>query len=150
MEKFKKNMLIYLVVWIILSILLVAPVTYTYTQSIISGNNWISEFTTNIVDNILKLPITRVFEDIYVNDFIEGMKIFTIGYFILVVMAIYKTLPKSAFDNIEHGSSDWCLPGEQYKVLSKKEGLLLAKENYLPLTKPGNHNVLIVGRFWCW
>ena len=57
---------------------------------------------------------------------------------------------KSEYADIEHGSSDWCAPGEQYRILSKKSGIILAKDNYLPIDKTGNVNVLIVGRIWCW
>ena len=38
--------------------------------------------------------------------------------------------------------------GEQYSVLSKKKGILLAEKHYLPVDKRGNVNVLIVGRIW--
>ena len=54
------------------------------------------------------------------------------------------------YEDIENGSSDWCENGEQYKVLSKNKGIVLAEKNYLPLDKRGNVNVLVVRRFWCW
>lgn len=54
-------------------------------------------------------------------------------------------MPKHRYDNIEHGSSDWSENGEQYQVLSKKSGIILAENNYLPLDKRGNVNVLVVG-----
>ncbi len=149
-EKFKKNILAYLVVWFIIAILLVAPVTYTFTEARLEGITWLEGITLHLVENILKFPITKIFEETYIHDFIQGIKYYSIIYWIIVCYAISKTLPKSAYDKIEHGSSDWCAPGEQYRVLSKKNGLLLAKDNYLPIDKPGNVNVLIVGRFRCW
>ena len=148
MEKLKKNIFAYLVVWLIFAILLVAPVTYTVTEARLEGISPIEGLTLHIVDNFLKFPIIKVFQTTYLNDYITGLKYFSLVFIILTFYAIYKTLPKGAFDNIEHGSSDWCLPGEQYRILSKKSGLLLAKDNYLPLDKSGNVNVLIVGRFW--
>ena len=148
MEKLKKNILIYLVVWIILAILLVAPVTYTITDGGLNGLNWMQSITANLMDNIFKFPISHVFEDAYIKDFITGMEYYSIAYFAIMFYAIYKTLPKSAYDNIEHGSSDWCVPGEQYRILSKKSGIILARDNYLPIDKTGNVNVLIVGRIW--
>lgn len=151
MEKFKKNILIYLVVWIVVAILLIAPVTYTYTNSVLAHrSSWVLEFSEFFLDNLFSFPITKVFEETYINHFIRGIQVYSVIYWFIVFYAINKTLPKSAFDKIEHGSSDWCRPGEQYKVLSKKEGIILAKDNYLPVDKPGNVNVLIVGRFWCW
>lgn len=135
MEKFKKNMLIYIVVWLIVAILLVAPITYTITQARLEGITWLQGITLHIIDNIFKFPITVIFENTYIHDFIEGMKYYSIIYLVIVITAIYKTLPKSSYDKIEHGSSDWCQPGEQYKILSKKNGLILAKDNYLPIDK---------------
>ena len=51
--------------------------------------------------------------------------------------------------DIEHGSSDWA-SGEQYSVLSKNKGILLAEKHYLPVDKRGNVNVMVVGRFRFW
>lgn len=150
MGKLKKNIFMLIVVWLILAILLVAPVTYTFTQGNMLGLNILENFSVNLVNNILKFPITEVLQDEYINDFIQGMKIYTLAYIIITIMAIYKNLPKGEYHNIEHGSSDWCENGEQYKVLDKKKGLILAKDHYLPVDKPGNVNVLIVGRFRFW
>ena len=61
-----------------------------------------------------------------------------------------KTAPKNEYSDIEQGSSDWSKGGEQYKVLSKNKGIILAENNYLPVDKRGNVNVLVVGRFWIW
>ena len=58
--------------------------------------------------------------------------------------------PKSEYENIEHGSSDWSQNGEQYRVLSKNNGIILAENNYLPVDKRGNTNVLVVGRIRFW
>lgn len=35
----------------------------------------------------------------------------------------------------------------KYKVLDKNKGIILAENNYLPVNKRGNVNVLVVGRF---
>lgn len=75
---------------------------------------------------------------------------FTLVYMLAVIMGITKALPKHEYDGIENGSSDWCVNGEQYKVLNNKEGIILAEKNYLPVDKRGNVNVLVVGRIWCW
>ena len=150
MERLKKNIFIYIIVWLVMVILFVAPMTYIATEAIAKGGSVIQEVVVNYADAFLKFPITFIFGDKYIGDFIKGVEYFSILYVIMVFMGISKTLPKSAFDNIEHGSSDWCLPGEQYRILSKKKGLILAKDNYLPVDKIGNVNVLIVGRFWCW
>ncbi len=150
MEKFKKQIWIYLVVWIVIAILLVVPISYTITNAHLEGVRWVEAMSLHFGENFAKFPIAQIFGSKYVNDFVKAMEYYTLAYFALVVIAICKTLPKTDFQDIEHGSSDWCRPGEQYKVLNKKEGLILATDNYLPVDKPGNVNVLIVGRIWCW
>ena len=40
--------------------------------------------------------------------------------------------------------------GEQYQILNRNKGIILAEDNYLPLDKRGNVNVLVVGRFRFW
>ena len=149
-EKLKKNIFIYIVVWLLLAILLVAPITYTFTDGAIRGLTWFESLSQNLFHNILSLKVTEVFYEAYKNDFLYGLKLFSIAYVAIVFYTIYKTLPKGGYDKIEHGSSDWCKNGEEYKVLSKKEGIILAKDYYLPTDKVGNVNVLIVGRFWFW
>ena len=57
---------------------------------------------------------------------------------------------KNEYSDIEHGSSDWSQRGEQYKILDKNKGIVLAENNYLPVDKRGNVNVLVVGRIRFW
>ena len=64
---------------------------------------------------------------------------------IVATIGIVRSKPKSDFKDIENGSSDWSQGGEQYKILSKNKGIILAEDNYLPLDKRGNVNVLVVG-----
>ncbi len=68
----------------------------------------------------------------------------------ITVIGILKARPKHEYTDIEHGSSDWSEGGEQYSILSKNKGIILAQNNYLPVDKRGNVNVLVVGRFWFW
>ncbi len=71
--------------------------------------------------------------------------IFSLFYFSVVGVGLWRSRRKTEYSGKEHGSSDWSKGGEQYKVLSRNSGLILAEENYLPLDKKGNLNVLIVG-----
>lgn len=71
--------------------------------------------------------------------------IFTLVYSAIVGVGMWKSRRKTEYSGREHGSSDWSRGGEQYKVLSRNNGLILAEENYLPLDKKGNLNILIVG-----
>ncbi len=65
------------------------------------------------------------------------------------LVGFVKLMPRSEYTDIEHGSSDWAT-GEQYEVLDRKKGILLAENHYLPVDKRGNTNVLVVGRIWFW
>ena len=61
-----------------------------------------------------------------------------------------RTAPKNEYSDIENGSSDCSKHGEEYKILSKNSGIILAEDHYLPTDKKGNVNVLVVGRFRIW
>ena len=69
---------------------------------------------------------------------------------IIFLVGFFKSTPKNEYTDIEHGSSDWNQKGEQYKILDKNKGIILAENNYLPVDKRGNVNVLVVGRFRFW
>ena len=81
------------------------------------------------------------------SNFISILIVFTIFYMIFFFIGFFKSAPKNEYSDIEHGSSDWSQRGEQYRILSKNKGIILAEDNYLPLDKRGNVNVLVVGRF---
>ena len=70
---------------------------------------------------------------------------YSILFIIFSIVGFTKSKPKGDYYDIEHGSSDWSLNGEQYKVLNKNKGIILAENNYLPVDKRGNVNALIVG-----
>ena len=90
------------------------------------------------------------FTETYFHAFWYVTKMFLGFYSLFVLVGIARALPKHEFEDIENGSSDWSENGEQYKVLNKNKGIVLAEKNYLPVDKRGNVNVLVVRRFWCW
>ncbi|MGN1299506.1 MAG: hypothetical protein ACI4UE_05965 [Candidatus Scatovivens sp.] len=101
----------------------------------------------------LMKPFTSIklcFTTEYFSTFWQIERFFILVYFLFVVIGILKAFPKHEFDDIEHGSSDWSENGEQYRILSKNKGIVLAEKNYLPVDKRGNVNVLVVRRLWCW
>ncbi len=92
----------------------------------------------------------RVFAQGYGALFGKTLIYFTIIYILCTLIGLFKSKPKSEYKDIEHGSSDWSEHGEQYAILSKNNGIILAQDNYLPVDKRGNVNVLVVRRFWFW
>lgn len=92
----------------------------------------------------------KCFTENYFHAFFYITKWFLAFYGIFVFVGIAKAYPKHEYQDIENGSSDWCEGGEQYRVLHRSKGIILAEKNYLPVDKRGNVNVLVVRRFWCW
>ena len=148
-EFIKKNLkyiIFALVLWAIGEIFLVAPIALSISQSYVDGLFDIALFIEALVENIVSFSsIGKVFT----SEAIGAFGSTTLWYTVIVALAVgigaFKARRKSKYQDIEHGSSDWCQGGEQYRVLSKNSGLLLAQNHYLPLNKLGNINVLIVG-----
>lgn len=154
LQKMKSRLIIYALAILVGIFGLVAPISKAVTDANIAakaGKDWFETFfmklgyLTQIGDNI-----TSVFSKTYFHAFWTGTKYFVIFALFFIFIGVYKALPKHEYDEIENGSSDWATGGEQYRVLSKKEGIILAEKNYLPVDKRGNVNVLVVRRFWCW
>ena len=154
LQKMKSRLIVYLLAILVGILGIVAPVSRMVTDANIAsqaGKDWFEEFflktgyLTQIGDNI-----TGVFTEKYFHAFFTGTVYFVAFAIIFIFVGVYKALPKHEYDEIENGSSDWATGGEQYKILSKKAGIILAEKNYLPVDKRGNVNVLVVRRFWCW
>ena len=144
----KKFVIIIVVLWIILAIVLVAPVAVGIERAINKEANLFNALAEEITSFS---SFFRMF-GIY-NSFTTFLKLL-IPYTVVVVYFSYKgyaaTSVKGEYHDKEHGSSGWSKKGEQYSILSKEKGIILAKDNYLPLDKRGNINTLIVRRFRFW
>ena len=147
----KKYMIVFLIVWLIIDILLIAPLAVAISNNLVNGkanfDNILEEFVTELISFT---SFTRIFNSQTIRIFGKATLWMSIIFLVLLMIGLIKSKPKNEFTDIEHGSSDWSEGGEQYKILNKKEGILLAENNYLPLNKLGNINVLVVGRFWIW
>lgn len=147
----KKNLIIALVLWIFMSVILVLPFSYTIGKANINGKFNLDIFFNQIGANITSISTyLKVFTEGHAATFLNVWKIFTLVYVAFVIVGVLRSKPKHEYTDIEHGSSDWSQGGEQYSVLSKNKGIILAQNNYLPVDKRGNVNVLVVGRFWFW
>ena len=146
MRKNLKYIIFAVVLWVIGEIFLVAPISFTVSQSYTNGVFDINYFVEYLIPNIVSFSsITKVFSSTAIGAFGTGTLWYTIIILVAVGIGAFEARKKSEFQDIEHGSSDWSQNGEQYRVLSKNSGLILAQNNYLPLNKLGNINVLIVG-----
>ena len=153
-QKMKSRIIVYLLAIFVGIFFLVSPISRAITDANIAakeGKDWFEVFFTNVtyISEVGK-NLTQVFTARYFHNFFTGAVYFFAFALIFIFVGVYKALPKHEYDDIENGSSDWARNGEQYRVLSKKAGIILAEKNYLPVDKRGNVNVLVVRRFWCW
>lgn len=147
----KKALVVVGVLWIILSIVLVAPIAYSIGIATVNGVFDLTIFIQEFFIEIASFSsIGRVFTEGYAGIYVKTLLYFTIIYAIFAIIGLFRSRPKHEYTDIEHGSSDWSENGEQYRILSRNKGIILAQDNYLPLDKRGNTNVLVVGRIWFW
>ena len=146
LKKNRTSFIIILVLWVIISIVLVAPIAYAIGKSQVNGvfnpNTFIQELFPAITSFT---SIGKIFSEGYLSIYGSVLLYFTIIFIILSAIGLYKSRIKSDYTDIEHGSSDWSENGEQYQILSRNKGIILAQNNYLPIDKRGNINTLIVG-----
>lgn len=151
-KKNKGNFIIFLILWLAIAICVVAPLSYAWHKSAVGESHNGTIFFEEIFKNIAKphQTIGKVFIEGATQEFFKllGGTTLVFGIFFLIGMA--RTAPKNEYSDIEHGSSDWSQRGEQYRILSDKQGIILAEDNYLPVDKRGNVNVLVVGRIRFW
>ena len=147
LKRSKPVFIIIAVLWVASSIVFVPLFTIGVVESNDLGG-FIEVLSTkigNTGDNF-----SKSFSSAYIGTYFKGQAYLMIFLLFAATIGIFKSLPRHEYTDIEHGSSDWCEGGEQYKILSKKKGILLAEKHYLPIDKRGNVNVLIVGRIRFW
>ena len=148
----KKILIVIGVLWVILAVLLVSPIAYSIKEATNAAGIFnLSIFIEKVIPAITSFnSITKMFSAEYFGTFTSCLITYTIVFIFCSIAGFIKSKPKGEFHDMEHGSSDWCEHGEQYKILSKNKGLILAEDNYLPVDKRGNINTLIVGRIRFW
>ena len=148
----RRNFIICAILWVFLTIVFVAPLVYTTFQARQNDNFDLTIFFENIGLNITNPfgTLGAIVANGIMSNFISTLFVFTIFYLVFFFVGFVKSAPKNEYSDIEHGSSDWSQHGEQYKILSKNKGIILAEDNYLPVDKRGNVNVLVVGRIRFW
>ena len=147
LKKGKTTIIVSIILWVLLAVVLIMPWTCGCYQNKLLGKFDMDAFL-NVYMKTATSPSTgfkAIFNNNLFGEYIKNLFGFTLFYVAVVAIGIIRLMPKHRYDDIEHGSSDWSENGEQYQVLSKKSGIILAENNYLPLDKRGNVNVLVVG-----
>lgn len=152
LKKTRKYYIIYAILWLFVVIVFIMPAGAAIKEASVKGAFDFGEFITRLGYYVTKpfSSFSLVFTTAYFSSFFGILWKFTFLYIIVAIIGIIKNAPKNEYADIEHGSSDWSQRGEQYRILSNKKGIILAEDNYLPVDKRGNVNVLVVGRFWFW
>ena len=146
-KKGKTTIIVSVILWLLLAVIVIMPWTCGCYQMKLLEKFDMDQFL-RVYMKTTTSPSTgfkAIFSSGIFGEYIKNLFGFTLFYTIFVAIGIIRLMPKHQYDDIEHGSSDWSENGEQYKVLSKKSGIILAENNYLPLDKRGNVNVLVVG-----
>ena len=102
-------------------------------------------FQTNIKDVGNNLLV--IFQ--YPGDYFDSLKMFSLVYFVIFIVLMLMIKTEKEFAGVEHGSAGWAENGEEYEVLSRTEGFILAKDHFMPMIPnppPGkNGNILVIG-----
>ena len=148
----RKNFIIFAILWVIIAIVLVS--SYAYSSHMASADGkfniqiFLQTFATSITNPFATMG--KIFTEGAIETYFSTLLVVTIFYSIFFFIGFFRSAPKNEYTDIEHGSSDWSQRGEQYQILDRKKGIILAEENYLPVDKRGNVNVLVVGRIRFW
>ena len=148
----RKNFIIFAILWVIIAIVLVS--SYAYSSHMASADGkfniqiFLQTFATSITNPFETMG--KIFTEGAIETYFSTLLVVTIFYSIFFFIGIFRSAPKNEYTDIEHGSSDWSQRGEQYQILDRKKGIILAEDNYLPVDKRGNINVLVVGRIRFW
>ena len=152
LQNARKKLIVFAILWLVIIILGIAPFSASLTDAMQTG-----AFSFEIFLEHLGMYITSpfssfglIFTENYIGTFASSILYFSLFYLAAMLIGLLKARPKNEYTDIEHGSSGWAENGEQYKKKKKKNGIILAEDNYLPLNKMGNINVLVVGRFRFW
>lgn len=109
------------------------------------------------VSTITALP--KVIKDVFgnlkiaftlnLNGYLNTLKLFGVVYLGFMLYVVYTISNKKEYENVEHGSADWCKTSEAYSILSPKQGVILADKYYFPVNPEAptgkNGNILVIG-----
>ena len=148
----RKNFIIFSILWIFIAIVFVSPFSYSAHIAGLEDQFDLQVFLEIFAQSIAHPLQTfgNVFASGAAGNYFSTLLVVTIFYSVFFFIGFVRSAPKNEFSDIEHGSSDWSQRGEQYQILSRNKGIILAEDNYLPLDKRGNVNVLVVGRIRFW
>ncbi len=152
LKRNRKNFIIYIILWIFIAIVFVSPIAYSRHVASMANEfdfaTFIETFGVAITHPLQSFG--NIFTNGAISEYFSTLIVVSIIYTLFFFVGFIKSVPKNEYSDIEHGSSDWSQRGEQYRILSRNKGIILSEDNYLPVDKRGNVNVLVVGRIRIW
>ena len=140
----KKYFILFGILWLFIAIVLIVPTTVAFNATVQQdGTAGITAFV-ETMRNPFNGFATMASNNL-MGAYLKNLVVFSIIFAIFFIVGVARSAPKNEYTDFEHGSSDWSKNGEQYTVLNNKKGIILAEDNYLPVDKRGNVNVLVVG-----
>lgn len=148
----RKNFIIFAILWIFIAIVFVSPFSYSSYRAGLEGKMDLEVFFRTFGESIGNPfgTLGKVFSEGAGGTYFSTLLVATIFYSVFFFIGFVRSAPKNEYTDREYGSSDWSQRGEQYQILSRNKGIILAEDNYLPVDKRGNVNVLVVGRIRIW
>lgn len=140
----KKYFILFGILWLFIAIVLIVPITVAYNTAL--QQDGVAAITSFV--ETMKNPfagLATIASNNLILIYLKNLGLFSIIFAIFFIVGVARSAPKNEYTDFEHGSSDWSKNGEQYTVLNNKKGIILAENNYLPVDKRGNVNVLVVG-----
>ncbi len=140
----KKYFILFGILWLFIAIVLIVPITVAYNTAL--QQDGVAAITSFV--ETMKNPfagLATIASNNLMLIYLKNLGLFSIIFAIFFIVGVARSAPKNEYTDFEHGSSDWSKNGEQYTVLNNKKGIILAENNYLPVDKRGNVNVLVVG-----
>ena len=140
----KKYIILFGILWLFIAIVLIVPITVAYNTAL--QQDGVAAITSFV--ETMKNPfagLATIASNNLILIYLKNLGLFSIIFAIFFIVGVARSAPKNEYTDFEHGSSDWSKNGEQYTVLNNKKGIILAENNYLPVDKRGNVNVLVVG-----
>jgi len=148
----RKYFILFAILWLFIAIVLISPIAHGWYKAQSAETFDFGVVLTETISGITNpfATLGAVLTEGAMQIYLKALGWFSIIFFLFFFIGVARSAPKNEYSDIEHGSSDWSQRGEQYKVLSNKKGIILAEDNYLPVDKRGNVNVLVVGRIRFW
>ena len=148
LENVKKYFLFCFILWLVFAFIFLLPTSIAIKDNTAEDGTFnLYGCITHLGGDLFKIGdnFSKLSQEEYFNYFMSILPMATLIYIVVVICALYYSKRSHHYQDIEHGSSDWCSTGEMYRVLNKTKGILLAEGIYLPVNKRGNVNVLVVG-----